>query len=67
VGQKVVALWLTLLPDDGSRGRFGDGGVSVAMSVGERRARQRASVCSMLNQKWFFLKNKQNTPTQYPT
>eukprot|EP00962_Isochrysis_galbana_P025184 scaffold7738_cov107-Isochrysis_galbana.AAC.10 len=50
----VVALWLTLLPDDGSRGRFGDGGVSVAMSVGpeaEGAARPSAGVCSMLNQK----------------
>eukprot|EP00962_Isochrysis_galbana_P036203 scaffold12470_cov119-Isochrysis_galbana.AAC.15 len=53
-GSKVVALWLTLLSDDGSRGRFGDGGVSVAMSVGaeaEGAARASAGVCSMLNQK----------------
>eukprot|EP00962_Isochrysis_galbana_P029872 scaffold9626_cov114-Isochrysis_galbana.AAC.3 len=50
----VVALWLTLLSDDGSRGRFGDGGVSVAMSVGpeaEGAARASAGVCSMLIQK----------------
>jgi len=59
-GSNVVALfsffgfWLTLLSDDGSRGRFGDGGVSVAMSVGpeaEGAARASAGVCSMLNQK----------------
>eukprot|EP00962_Isochrysis_galbana_P011351 scaffold3183_cov120-Isochrysis_galbana.AAC.13 len=53
-GSNVVALWLTLLSDDGSRGRFGDGGVSVAMSVGpeaEGAARASAGVCSILNQK----------------
>eukprot|EP00962_Isochrysis_galbana_P013634 scaffold3867_cov160-Isochrysis_galbana.AAC.3 len=53
-GSKVVALWLTLLSDDGSRGRLGDGGVSVAMSVGaeaEGAARASAGVCSMLNAK----------------
>eukprot|EP00962_Isochrysis_galbana_P022563 scaffold6748_cov122-Isochrysis_galbana.AAC.4 len=53
-GSKEVALWLTLLSDDGSRGRFGDGGVSVTMSVGpeaEGAARASAGDCSMLNQK----------------
>eukprot|EP00962_Isochrysis_galbana_P018816 scaffold5452_cov127-Isochrysis_galbana.AAC.7 len=53
-GSKVVALWLTLLSDDGSGGRLGDGGVSVTMSVGaeaEGAARASAGVCSMLIQK----------------
>eukprot|EP00962_Isochrysis_galbana_P032163 scaffold10540_cov116-Isochrysis_galbana.AAC.11 len=41
--------------DDGSRGRLGDGGVSVTMSVGaeaEGAARASAGDCSMLNQKY---------------
>jgi len=46
-GSNVVALWLTLLSDDGSRGRFGDGGVSVAMSVGPE-AKGAARVCGRL-------------------
>eukprot|EP00962_Isochrysis_galbana_P055548 scaffold27325_cov243-Isochrysis_galbana.AAC.5 len=53
-GSKVVALWLTLLSDDGLRGRLGDGGVSVTMSVGaeaEGAARASAGVSSMLIQK----------------
>jgi len=60
-GSNVVALWLTLLPDGGSRGRFGDGGVSVSMSVFRdhvgrpkgRKGAARASAgdCSMLIQK----------------
>jgi len=49
-----VALWLTMLPCAGSRGRFGDEWISMTMSFGaeaEGAARASAGDCSMLNQK----------------
>eukprot|EP00962_Isochrysis_galbana_P046749 scaffold18898_cov116-Isochrysis_galbana.AAC.2 len=53
-GAKSMALWLTILPCAGSRGRFGDDWIPISMSVGpeaEGAARASAGVCSMLNQK----------------
>eukprot|EP00962_Isochrysis_galbana_P003571 scaffold1013_cov108-Isochrysis_galbana.AAC.1 len=55
-GAKGMALWLTILPCAGSRGRFGDDWISMSMSVGAEaegaaRASASAGVCSMLIQK----------------
>eukprot|EP00962_Isochrysis_galbana_P009896 scaffold2741_cov134-Isochrysis_galbana.AAC.12 len=49
-----VALWLTMLPCAGSRGRFGDDGIPMTVSFGteaEGAARASAGVRSMRIQK----------------